>query len=204
VIAPARKARTGRIGLRPSGDGFATPAFEDGSRILVRGDRLAWDPGGDTTLTTVRAAAQWLAVDLSPDPGVGQDLPPFRPDDLLSVDIDGSLALGHWYALGGRVLADLGQQLRPSDSMTEAQIWPEHFDLATVVTLAGEVKANVGFSPGDSFEAEPYTYVGPFDRAGLSGDYWNAPFGAYRPRSDQADALEFVRSGLDRMRDAVG
>ena len=41
VIAPERKARTGRIGLRPTGDGFGTPPFEDGSRVVVRGDRLA-------------------------------------------------------------------------------------------------------------------------------------------------------------------
>jgi hypothetical protein len=45
VIAPERKARTGRIGLRPTGDGFGTPPFEDGSRVVVRGDRLARVPG---------------------------------------------------------------------------------------------------------------------------------------------------------------
>ena len=41
VISPARKARTGRIGLRATGDGFGTPPFDDGSRIAVRGADLA-------------------------------------------------------------------------------------------------------------------------------------------------------------------
>src|SRR5207342_1209321 len=51
VIAPERKARTGRIGLRPTGDGFGTPPFEDGSRVLVRGDRLARQPGDTVPIT---------------------------------------------------------------------------------------------------------------------------------------------------------
>ena len=46
VISPERKARTGRIGLRPTGDGFGTPPFEDGSRVVVHGDRLPATPAG--------------------------------------------------------------------------------------------------------------------------------------------------------------
>jgi hypothetical protein len=37
---------------------------------------------------------------------------------------------------------------------------------------------NVGFSPGDAAVAEPYLYLGPHDTEGLTGDYWNASFGA--------------------------
>ena len=37
-------------------------------------------------------------------------------------------------------------------------------------------QANIGFSPGDSFSAEPYVYVGPFTRDGLGDGYWNALF----------------------------
>jgi hypothetical protein len=34
------QARTGRISLRPTGPRFGTPAFDDGTRVMVEGDRL--------------------------------------------------------------------------------------------------------------------------------------------------------------------
>src|SRR5256885_14329888 len=86
AISPARKIRTGRIGLRATGDGFGTPPFEDGSRILVRGDELVREPGDVVPIKTVRAAADFLGVDLSSDPGVGSDLPPYDPDAVLPID----------------------------------------------------------------------------------------------------------------------
>ncbi|MGH9265760.1 MAG: hypothetical protein ACRD1D_13815 [Acidimicrobiales bacterium] len=201
VISPARKARTGRIGLRPVGEGFGTPPFEDGTRIVVRGDRLARDPGESTPITTLRAGAEFLGIDLSPDPGVGHDLPPFAPDKDLTVDRTSSLLLGGWYALGQQVLDELTGS-RPAGSVSEAQLWPEHFDLAVTVELEGGAKVNVGFSPGDSFSDQPYAYVGPHDTAGLQGPYWNAPFGAYLPYSGIASAeaaLDFIDDGLGRL-----
>src|SRR3954447_20216719 len=83
AIAPARKAVTGRIGLRAVDGAFGTPLLPDGSRILVRGDRLIREPGGEVAITTVREAATFLAVPVSEDPGVGGDLPPFEPDEPL-------------------------------------------------------------------------------------------------------------------------
>ena len=201
VISPARKARTGRIGLRPVGEGFGTPPFEDGTRIVVRGDQLARDPGESTPITTLRAGAEFLGIDLSPDPGVGRDLPPFAPDEELAVDRTSSLLLGGWYALGQQVLDEL-TRTRPAGSVSEAQLWPEHFDLAVTVELEGGAKVNVGFSPGDSFSDQPYAYVGPHDTAGLQGPYWNAPFGAYLPYSGIASAeaaLAFIDDGLGRL-----
>ena len=67
----------------------------------------------------------------------------------------------------------------------------------------GPVRVNLGFSAGDSFSAEPYAYVGPWDDR-RPGDpaYWNAPFGAYVPRSKAGDAdacAAFVRAGLARL-----
>ena len=108
VVAPARKAATGRIGLRPTGDGFGTPPFDDGTRIVVRGDELVREPGAGARITTLRAAAEFLVVELSPDPGVGHDLPPFEPDAQLDVDATASLALGAWYAFGQQMLDGLG------------------------------------------------------------------------------------------------
>src|SRR5687767_199093 len=116
AIAPARKARTGRIGLVPTGDGFATPPFDDGTQVAVRGAQLVWSPAeGGVSITTLRAAAECLGVELSPDPGVGHDLPPFDPDAPLDVDAESSFSLGRWYAYGQSVLDrfDAGATLWP-------------------------------------------------------------------------------------------
>jgi hypothetical protein len=181
AISPARKARTGRIGLRPIGEGFGTPPFDDGTRVVVRGDRLSVEPGRDIAITTVRAAADFLGVTLSPDPGVGRDLPPLTPDVDLAVDAHASRWLGAWYDFGARRLERLTETL-PRGTVSEAQLWPEHFDLAVVVELEGQ-RVNVGFSPGDTTVSEPYVYVGPHDRSGLAGEYWNASFGAVMRQS---------------------
>jgi hypothetical protein len=206
VIAPARKARTGRIGLRPTGDGFGTPPFDDGSRVLVRRDRLVREPGDATAITTIRDAASFLGQELDEDPGVGHELPPFRPDADLGIDADASAALGAWYAFGHAALERLGATGRTDAgpiSLTEAQLWPEHFDLAVTAEVAGGGKVNVGFSPGDTFSAQPYLYVGPQDADGLSDPFWNAPFGAVltydalRREPDGAAAADrFIRQGL--------
>jgi hypothetical protein len=203
VVSPARKARTAHIGLRPATGGFATPPFDDGSRLVVRGQDLAWDPGASITLSTLRAAAAFVDVELSPDPGVGHDLPPFRPDADLDVDASASAALGSWYRFGEQVIEALASR-SSAGQVSEAQIWPEHFDLAVTVEAGDSDSVNVGFSPGDSFSDDPYVYVGPHDIAGLSGPYWNAPFGAFLAYSGLAQtndpvqvALDFVVEGLD-------
>ncbi len=59
---------------------------------------------------------------------------------------------------------------------------------------------NLGFSAGDGFSEEPYVYVGPWAE-GRPGDagYWNAPFGAFAPRSragDEEACAAFIRAGL--------
>ncbi len=206
VVAPARKARTGRIGLRPVGGGFGTPPFDDGSRIVVRGDTIAWTPGRSAMLGTIRDAGRFVGIELSDDPGVGHDLPPFAPDADLAVDSVASLVLGSWYVFGDQVIERLGAA-SSAGTVSEAQLWPEHFDLAVTVELDTGASVNVGFSPGDGFNADPYAYVGPHDTGGLSGDYWNAPFGAFvsygrlsGAGDPVASALAFIDEGLDRLR----
>ena len=88
-------------------------------------------------------------------------------------------------------------------SVTEAQLWPEHFDLALTAEVPDGRRVNVGFSPGDTFSAEPYLYVGPHDAGSLADPFWNAPFGAYvtyeelRGRPDPATAADgFIIRGL--------
>jgi hypothetical protein len=204
VISPARKRRTGRIGLRPTGDGFGTPPFDDGTRIVVRGNRLiveADDSERSVAITTLRAAAAFLDLQLSADPGVGHDLPLYQPDVDLDVDEPSSQWLGRWYAFGAGQLDRLRANVEGA-TVSEAQLWPEHFDLAVTLDADGDA-VNVGFSPGDRDTAEPYVYVGPHDRAGLDGDYWNAPFGALLPYTDLQRASDpgslaaaFVDEGL--------
>jgi hypothetical protein len=205
VVSPARKAQGGRIGLVATGDGFGTPVLDDGTRIVVRGDRLIREPdGGDVPITTLRAAAAFVGVDLVADPGVGHDLPPFVPDDDLAVDAAASLALGAWYHFGQEVLDALRDEL-PAGSTSEAQLWPEHFDLAITVERRPGYAVNVGWSPGDGFHAAPYVYVGPHDTTNLVGDVWNAPFGAYigyaalsASTDPRVGALSFIREALSQ------
>jgi hypothetical protein len=199
---PGPQGAHGRIGLRPFGEGFGTPAFDDGTRIVVRGDHLGFDPGEATPISTVRDGAAFVGLALSSDPGVGHDLPPYAPDEALTVDREASLTLGRWYAFGQSVLDGLASEWS-AETVGEAQIWPEHFDLALTVDLDdGAGKVNVGFSPGDSFSPEPYAYVGPHDTTGLGPPYWNAPFGAVLPYpalGTEQDALAFVLEGLTRL-----
>jgi len=208
AVSPARKARTGRIGLRAFEGGIATPPFEDGARIVVHGDELRSGTGKVARLTTVADAARMLGVNLSPDPGVGHDLPPFAPDADLNIDRDASLALGAWYGFAQGSLDRLGDVVPGGAEVSEAQLWPEHFDLAVTVTLGGGAKVNVGFSPGDTFSGDPYVYVGPYDTSGLdrTDGYWNAPFGAFLGYAEltaatdpEAAALALVVDGLSRL-----
>ena len=200
AVAPARKARTGHISLRPTASGIGTPPFDDGSDVSIDGATLhrgtKWTP-----VTTLRAAAQFLGIELLADPGVGRDLPPFRPDDELAIDPAAAEALAGWYRFGHGVLAAIN-----APDVSEAQLWPEHFDLAAVVTVASGARANVGFSPGDGYSAAPYVYVGPFSLDGIAGPYWNAPFGAtlsyadVAAAGDPAEAVQaFIAEGLERL-----
>lgn len=209
AISPARKARSGRIGLRSHDGGIATPPFDDGTRISLRGVELRSSTGDVVPVTSLAAAATFLGIELSPDPGVGRDLPPFEPEVALAVDLAASLALGAWYAYAQRVLERLAAGPRENVTLSEAQLWPEHFDLALVVSLAATgLQVNVGFSPGDAFHGDPYVYVGPHDVAVLdrSDHYWNAPFGAVLGYAELAQAtdpeeqaLGFIDTGLSKL-----
>lgn len=201
VISPYRKARVGRIGLRATGDGFGTPPFDDGSQMFVRGDELLTEPGTAQRITTLRELASVFGLELLADPGIGNDVPELAPDESLQIDAAASRSLGEWYAFAERVIDTLARRI--GGAVGEATLWPEHFDLASDVRLAGRRATNVGFSPGDAFSAEPYVYVGPDSMADLTDRYWNAPFGALlgysalRAAPDGFDrALAFVEEGL--------
>jgi hypothetical protein len=171
----------------------------DGTTIAVRGDELV-DGDRVVPITTLRDAAAFVGIELSATPDVGTDLPPFEPDGALVVDAAIAHELADWYAHGAAALlrVDTGDA-----TVSAATLWPEHFDLAITVELPGGAGINIGFSPGDATSDEPYAYVGPWDRSGLDGPFWNTSFGALRTRQEVAtDAAvdAFIAEGLALVR----
>lgn len=210
VLSPARHAVTGRIGLRPSAGGFGTPPFGDAATIVAvdRSDIVVVTDGAPTRripITTIRAAADFVGI----RPGAPGDLyppaTPLEPDAPLHVDLEAARVLADWFALGAEALHRFADELaRHSDAASgtdempsEAQLWPEHFDLAIT---AGTV--NYGFSPGDEHIRVPYAYVGPHD-VPTGDEFFTEPFGAGRTieqvRSAD-DAVGFLREGHARAR----
>jgi hypothetical protein len=230
VLARRRHVVTGRFGLRPSPGGLATPAFGDQVEVVrTSGAALVVERGGDARcepLTTLGRAAEAVGVDLAAPFSVGlETLGVADPDAPLAIDAGAARLLGTWWGFGATLIDELiatggdsgahpGAR-GPLASVAVAQVWPEHFDHATTVTVAsaaaGEgaepVGVNVGASPGDGYEPLPYLYVGPHgpERPGDPG-YWNAPFGAVLRRAElvglsgggrRARALAFLRRGID-------
>ncbi len=216
VLARRRHAVTGRFGLRPAPGGFATPMFGDvGEVVRVSGTVLVVERGGDARveeLTTLGRAAEVVGVDLAAEFSVGHESPPQAdPAAPLALDPAAAWLLGGWWSTGAGALDEAVAASPAVSAATTAQLWPEHFDHGCTVTLGGTgddaPRANLGASPGDGYEPEPYVYVGPWgpERPGDAG-YWNAPFGAVLRRGElaglahddrRARMVEFVRTGLD-------
>jgi hypothetical protein len=214
VLARRRYQRTGRFGLRPSPGGVATPGFGDEIEVLRTSGRLLVVERGAGTVVepieTLDQAAALADVALKADFSVGRDTPPVTdPGAPLAIDDTDARLLGDWFALGAAAVDELVATTAAITASTTRQIWPEHFDLGTAVTLAGSpvVEANVGASPGDADEPLPYLYVGPWDddRPG-DADYWNAPFGAVLRAEElvglthheaRVRAVAFLRQGFD-------
>ena len=206
VIAPVRKAQIGRIGLAPRGRGFGTPPFEDGSVIAVDADRLVRRNGDDAPITTLRAAARFVGVELSATPGVGDDLPAYQPDVMLAVDAAASLALGAWYSFGSNALSQVRARYGARWNVSVEQLWPEHFDIG--ITLEGHdvQRTNIGCSPGDAYTSVPYLYVAPSNIRDLDDPFWDAPFGAtlsrdelFAERDTEERAVGFYERALTRL-----
>src|SRR5829696_1117540 len=210
VLGRRRFAVTGRFGLRPAPGGLATPAFGDPLEVVrIDADLLVHERGGEMRvepIATLVAAAEFVGVDLSADFSVGDETPALPAlDDPLTLDGAEVRALGDWWAFGVQVIDQVVGMGTWRDAATTPQLWPEHFDVGTTVTVAG-TDVDLGASPGDDFEQEPYLYVGPTtpERPG-DPTYWNAPFGAVRRAADlgAADerrlaATDFVRDGIHR------
>ena len=193
---------SGRFGLRAGPGGIATPSFGDAPEtIRVAGVGLIREVGGTCTRMSVEGStlgelASFVEVDLNEPFSCGPDTPPLGP-----VDVGIQLAprtvteIADWFALAWCVLDDVLSSVPNDGEVATIQLWPEHFDAATTVKLPGSDGVNLGFSPGDGFESEPYLYVGPWGR-GRPGDpgFWNVPFGAMRRRSELPDGIDRAES----------
>jgi len=213
LLGRRRFEASGRFGLRACPGGFGTPAFGAAPEVVrVAGTSLVRETGGESAARPVRGAtlrslADFAGVDLTRPFDAGPDTPATGDvDATLEVDSDAAAVLADWYELAWRVLDGVVVGLPPSSAPATIQLWPEHFDAGTDVGLASGGRVNLGFSPGDAAEPEPYVYLGPRGpgRPGPS-EYWNAPFGAKLRRSELAPGdraaacTAFLTAGLDHL-----
>jgi hypothetical protein len=212
VLARRRYEVCGRFGLRATPGGFGTPAFGEGPEaVRVAGTFVLRETGGsDQSLAipgaTLRELARFAGTDIEAPFSAGDDTPALGdPDEPLRLDSDQTRRIADWFALGWMALDTVLCAVPPEAEPATIQLWPEHFDSGTNVGLPGGERVNLGFSPGDAFEAEPYAYVGPWsaERRGDPG-FWNAPFGAVLRATDVAAApaglaecIEFLQNGIE-------
>jgi hypothetical protein len=176
LLAGPQHRASGTIRLRPLPGGFGTVSepdlrVQDGELVVGAGTgeerRRPLDGAGLAEL------AELAGVEPAAPEGVYTDTTGGDPDRPLRVDAARAGRIADWYATGDRAMRRLAPDTVPV-------LWPEHFDLG--ITLD---QVNYGVSPGDGYSAEPYAYVGPWTP--LSGEFWNAPFGAARPIGDLPD-----------------
>ena len=205
VLAAARYAETGRIGLMPSPGGFRTPPFgTEGKFLAVDGTEFVVGGAAGTrrtALTTIRAAAEFAGVTPGAPAQVYKPATPVNLDEPLMIDLDAARLLAGWYRLGAQAMSRLAAEI-PGDQPGAVVLWPEHFDVGMTAAAI-----SYGASPGDDQIPEPYLYVGPHDGP-PPGDpaFWNAPFGAartFRQIGTVAEAAAFFRDARDRTRAAA-
>jgi hypothetical protein len=210
VLAPARHQATGRIGLRQTPGGFGTPPFGSTDRVIAVDGReiVVTDRSGQTpasrraAITTVRDAADFVGVEPGAPASVYRPNTPLEPDAPLLIDDEAVDVIAMWYELTAKALSVFATSIA-DDEPSEAQLWPEHFDLALTAD-----RINYGGSPGDEYIEVPYLYVGPFEgRPDEAEPFWNQPFGAALAFDEVAaidDALSFFRRGRELTRRARG
>jgi hypothetical protein len=172
VLAGPRYRATGQLRLRVLPEGLGTwdqpgPRFAGGE--LVDGNTRVRVDG-----LTFEEAAHRLGLEASALDDVYRDGPDVVSTEMIRLDAEALGVLEQAFAVGNGALA----AFRPD---VERVLWPEHFDVAITADAV-----NYGVSPGDSFHALPYAYVGPHEAR--SGAFWNAPFGAARAVADLGDA----------------
>ena len=174
IVARARnQAGAHSIGLRVTPGGFGTPEFgPDVTRVRVSGGLILRESGGPDDATSVALGidgatlgelAHVAGVDLAADLDVGHDTPPLGDvDEPLHVDEAAARALAGWFAKTNAALDHVVAAVGGGAAPTLVQLWPEHFDAALDLAAAPGQRVNLGGSPGDTYHADPYLYVGPW------------------------------------------
>jgi hypothetical protein len=211
ILGRRRWDVSGRFGLRVTPGGIATPMFgTEGESIRTAGTTVVREVEAITRFmpmsgSSLRALAEFVDADISSPFSVGNETPEVGdPDQPLELDPQHVDTITGWYHAGWVVLDTVMSQLPASAEPATMQLWPEHFDIGTDVGLGNGNRVNLGCSPGDSFVADPYLYVGPWDAA-RPGDpsYWNVSFGAalrssalLAPADPIGQGVHFMNRGL--------
>jgi len=211
IVARRRHDVTGRFGLRATPGGIGTPAFGPVDALEVvrtSGLHLLHEVGGAVRSRSMAGAtlselAAFVGVDLEAPFTVGGDTPDVGdPAAVLAMDGLVVAELADWYSLGWRALDHV---VAHADRPDTVQLWPEHFDVGTVVAVGPSPndRVNLGASPGDHHHDEPYLYVQPWTDARPGGQsYWNISFGAVLSGGSVRsvdEAASFLREGIDRL-----
>lgn len=176
VLAGPQHHQSRTVRLRAFPGGFGTVAAPD---LRVEGLELVGPAARVPLNGTCSALARAVGVEARALRDVYADGPALGVDDPVLVDPEATRLILDAFAVGDAALRAFAPGEQPV-------LWPEHFDIA--ITAA---EVNYGVSPGDSYLAEPYVYVGPWAR--VEGDFWNAPFGAALPMTDFADVGALAR-----------
>ncbi|WP_040779976.1 hypothetical protein [Nocardia pneumoniae] len=183
LIAGPQYREFGTIRLRAAHGGFGGVRWP----VSVVGDELVWPEGRTRLEGTYRDVARVAGFEPGAPEGSYADTTGVDPDAAIELDPSAAGLIEEWFAVGDRALRCLAPDVAPV-------LWPEHFDLASTLD-----EVNYGVSPGDDAHPGPYAYVGPWTPR--NGDFWNAPFGALRPR-DQVNTvaalLQFFEEGRER------
>ncbi len=197
LMAGPQHRLAGTIRLAVTSDGFSTVALTgDPSRLEVRGVSLLVNRPSGTVIEPLAGTIAELADAVGVEPGapVGVYTDTTGADEASVVAVDEAAARTILAALarGDEALRRFAARHQGQDPPPPV-LWPEHFDVGISLD-----EVNYGVSPGDSFLAEPYAYVGPWSpRRGL---FWSQPFGAAQPMSSLADdeaLMGFFEAGRD-------
>jgi hypothetical protein len=180
VLAPARQAANGKIGLRYTRGGFGTPFFGNDMQLRVQAE----------------------------PPRLITQSPTGVDDDALALPPAATAFLADWFGFAFSVLEQLRAEAAagvPGLDPSRVQLWPEHFDVSVDLGSAADgARAGYGCSPGDELHPEPYVYVAPWGAA-PSGELWQAtgfagaelPYAELVRAADQREAaLAFLRRRL--------
>lgn len=213
VLAPARYAATGKLGLRYTHGGLGTPFFganqqlrvEAGTLVRQEGDQVEW-----LLPRSIGEAADFVGIEYRPTwfEGFHDPLVPLPPDAPLAIDPAAATALADWFGFATHVL-ERGRRTEGATDVSRVQLWPEHLDPAFEMgDQSSGRRASYGASAGDGGHPEPYLYVSAWGSIDRSDPYWNdetfngasLPYGALLTAEDPYDAaIQFLTAGHRRL-----